>query len=1032
MLSSRAGRQQVEPINLYRLILFLCSTFTLFLRYLYVQETPDVFDPLTVRLTFSCLFLIIFTLSFFKQYADKILYLSYMIFCLYTFHSIVLIYKNHFAVGYILEFIILISLVCLGFKDKKHINIYLLVIFAGFALISLIYEGSLLQVMTQMGLVAAFCFALFAFFDLKFKTEQQINIRQNLLDTIFNESPDAMFLIDPSGGEIINCNNRSLCIFNYADKSLINGNNLNLILKNPDLASLLPELKKKMEENKSAMRELEFKTSDGKVFRGGMAVNEIKVKDDSYWLIRIADITEKVHDKKIIEENRKILNQVIDLVPHMIFLKDHEGRYVVVNKAVADNSNTGINNMIGRTDYDFWPKEQADKFTKDDDDVRDTGKEKFIPEEHLTDSKGNLHILQTTKIPFYFEGSDKPGLLGVAIDITERVRDKSIIEENRKMLLEIINLLPHQIYLKDKDHKFLLINKAVAEFFQLPEEEIIGRSDADFFPPEEAVSLKKIEEEVIRSGSPKTIPARSIIDKSGKIRIFDSIKLPFYLEAKKETGILGINLDITEAKLSEKALKGSELKYKMLMEQASDGIYLSDENGNIIDANPKACEMFGYSRSELLQLNVKDLVYSDHSKETPVTIPDLKDRKSIILERIFKKKDSTAIAVEVSAKLLEDGRHQAIVRDITERKRLENIFKDNEKKFRALIENSSDLILILSEDLKVKFVSPSVHRILGYEVSDVLDKRAFEFIPLDTFETVKEFFLRTLSKPGQNHVASEIKIKCKNGGFIYAEAVAVNLLNDRVINGIIINCHDITKRKQTEQELLNTNFELDSFVYKASHDLKAPLRSVMGLIKLAKVESKDPTQHMYLDMMNKSVISLDSFIKDLTQFSRNSRLEIEPKVINFDEIIQESLNNLKFMENADRISVKKTLNIKATFYSDLTRISTIVNNLISNAFKYHRFENNNSYINIVINTDFEKAVLIVEDNGMGIEPIHISRIFDMFYRASENSYGSGLGLYIVKSAIAKLNGDIRVESVVNEGTKFTIEIPNLINDIEEK
>jgi signal transduction histidine kinase len=199
----------------------------------------------------------------------------------------------------------------------------------------------------------------------------------------------------------------------------------------------------------------------------------------------------------------------------------------------------------------------------------------------------------------------------------------------------------------------------------------------------------------------------------------------------------------------------------------------------------------------------------------------------------------------------------------------------------------------------------------------------------------------------------------------------------------------------------------------------------MGLIKLAKLEMKDSSQQLYLNMMDKSVHSLDAFIKDLTLFSRNNRLEIDSKQINFQTLVEDVLNNHMFLENAHKIKINKNIDAETEFYSDPTRIGTILNNLISNAFKYHRFENN-SYINIMIEADIDRARIIVEDNGSGIDPLYIDRIFDMFYRASESSYGSGLGLYIVKNAVIKLHGSIEVESVLTQGTKFNVVIPNLI------
>ena len=1021
-----------KELNVYRIILLLCSTFTLLLRYLFIKEEPNVFDPLVIRVVFSFMLLIIFVLTYFKEYEERIVYLNYMVFCFYSFHALVLIHRNNFSINYIIEFIILVMIICLAFRERIHIYIYIGIIFFSFVISCLMHESNFTDRFVNISLVGIFCGAILIFFDSRIEIEDELRVREDLLNTVFNESPDSIFLADPSSSMIINCNDRAQNTFEATDMQDLIGNNLNYLLKFPYSPGAWNNFKKKFEKNKFLIQELEFKTFSSKVFWGSQAITEIKVGSGYLWLVRITDITERVKDKKTIEENRKMLRQVIDLVPNLIFLKDNSGRFVVANQAVADRYNTTPEMLIGKTDGDFYDEPHiAKKIMSDDMEVIKTGKEKFLPEEYFRDKNGNILILQMTRIPFYIEEDRKPGVLGIAIDITERVKDKLTLDENRKMLRQIIDLVPHQIYLKDRSGHFLVVNQAMAEFHNKSIDDLIGLSDSDIFKSEEANVIRKVEEDVIAKGRTRFIPEEALTDFEQHQRIFNSIKMPFFLNDKKEVGLLGINIDITEAKSAEKAIKESEARYRILMEQASDGIYLSDQEGNIIDANPKACEMFGYSMKEFMALNIKKLVDPVSFKDSVVRVPDLKDKQSIILERKFLKKDGTPFTVEVSAKLLEDGRHQAIIRDITERKRMENILKDNERKFSALIQNSYDIITILSEEFKIKFISDSANRILGYKTNELLEKSIFELIHPDEMDMVSVFLSNTLVNSGKNFTSEELKIRTKKGDMLYSEVVAVNMLDDVVISGIIINFHDITKRKYTEMELLNTNFELDSFVYKASHDLKAPLRSVMGLIKLARLESKDANQNMYLEMMNKSVISLDSFIKDLTQFSRNSRMEIEAKLIDFDKIVEEALGNLKFMDHAEGIIINKKFKFEADFYTDITRISTIINNLLSNAIKYHRFENNNPFINIIIETNKEQALFIVEDNGAGIDSIHVDKVFEMFYRASESSYGSGLGLYIVKNAVSKLHGTIQLKSVLNEGTKFIVEIPNLLKDNEK-
>ncbi|MFL5730208.1 MAG: PAS domain S-box protein [Cytophagaceae bacterium] len=1032
ILSRQDDNDDKKQMNVYRIILLLCSTFTLLLRYLFVNESSfEVYDPLVIRVAFSLMLLIIFGLTFFRNFDQRIMYMNYMVFTFYSFHCLYLIQRNAFNIEYILEFIILIIIICLAFRNKVHINVYIAFVFVFYSLTCILFLSSYADIFVHISLLGIFCGAILIFFDSRIEMEEELRVREDLLHTIFNESPDALFLADPETSAITTCNERAMIMFGMNQRDHIIGNNLNFLLKYPYSTGAWNNFKKKFSKKKFIVQELEFKTAENTYFWGSQAITEISAGSHNYWLVRITDIAERVKDKKTIEENRKILRQVIDLLPHQIFLKDSKGKYLLANKALADLYNTSIEQIIGKTDVEFLDPFMADRILADDREVVEKGKEKFIPEEYVKDSNGNIRILQVTKIPFYLEDEKKPGLLGIGIDITERVNDKNIIEENRQMLRQIIDLLPHQIYLKDSHSKFLLVNESVASLRNKTMDEIIGKTDFDLFPLEEAKEFRRIEEEVIRSGKSRFIPDEYSTNPDGTIRVMNTIKMPFYLANKKEIGLLGINIDITEAKMAEKVIRESELKYKMLLEQASDGIYLSDEEGNILEANPKACEMFGYSMQEFLSLNIRSLVDPASRSEMPLSQPDLKDRQSIILERKFIKKDGTPFTVEVSAKLLEDGRHQAIIRDITQRKHLENILKDNERKFRALIENSSDVILILDEKFRVNYASPSTQRILKFDPEKLQDRLIYDIVDPQNIDMLSAFLNETIALRGVNHTLESLRIRNATGDYVYGEVVGVNLLEDAVVSGIIINFHDITKRKVTEMELLNTNFELDSFVYKASHDLKAPLRSVMGLIKLAKLEMKDKTQQMYLDMMNKSVYSLDAFIKDLTLFSRNSRLEIDSKLIRFPELVDETLNNLMFLENAYKIKINKNIEIKSEFYSDITRIGTILNNLISNAFKYHRFENN-SYINILIETDADRAKIVVEDNGSGIDPMYIDRIFDMFYRASEISYGSGLGLYIVKNAVNKLHGTIEVESALNKGARFKVVLPNLLKNIQKQ
>lgn len=232
------------------------------------------------------------------------------------------------------------------------------------------------------------------------------------------------------------------------------------------------------------------------------------------------------------------------------------------------------------------------------------------------------------------------------------------------------------------------------------------------------------------------------------------------------------------------------------------------------------------------------------------------------------------------------------------------------------------------------------------------------------------------------------------------------------------------KIQRTNQELSKRNTELDNFVYSVSHDLRAPIASVLGLINLAKKDIDIHMKDMYLDMIQKSSLQQDLFIKEILDQSRNSRLEVKREEILFQPLIEETFNQLKFATNAVQ-NVEKVINVNQDqpFFSDRWRLKVILNNLISNAIRYRN--GRDPVIKVNVNISGDAAMVAIEDNGKGIEKDHLPNIYKMFYRATDDGAGSGLGLYIVKEAVEKLNGNINIESEVGRGTLVKLEIPAL-------
>lgn len=251
---------------------------------------------------------------------------------------------------------------------------------------------------------------------------------------------------------------------------------------------------------------------------------------------------------------------------------------------------------------------------------------------------------------------------------------------------------------------------------------------------------------------------------------------------------------------------------------------------------------------------------------------------------------------------------------------------------------------------------------------------------------------------------------------------------------LVKSYQDIFKKLiESEQEILNknaelskTNQELDNFVYSVSHDLRAPISSVLGLINISKMETDSKQLQYYETLKEKSLLKLDSFIKDILDYSRNSRVEITPQKINWQNYLLQLIQEFEYLPEAENVDIEIIIAQNEEFYTDLYRIAIIFNNLISNAFRYSDTQKERRFLKIKGEVNQEKACIFIEDNGIGISEEHQQKVFDMFYRASENSQGSGLGLYILKETLEKVNGKIKLTSEIGKGTSFYLEIPNLI------
>jgi PAS domain S-box-containing protein len=239
------------------------------------------------------------------------------------------------------------------------------------------------------------------------------------------------------------------------------------------------------------------------------------------------------------------------------------------------------------------------------------------------------------------------------------------------------------------------------------------------------------------------------------------------------------------------------------------------------------------------------------------------------------------------------------------------------------------------------------------------------------------------------------------------------------VEGIIM---DITEKKVQLQELEKVNAELDQFIYHASHDLRSPLTTMLGLTNLIQIDKSEDTVDKYNQMLRERILHLDCLLHELVSVTYNNKAQLQCDRIYFEDELKSVLQ--EFAITTPDMKVHFFVEPGPEFYSDSVRLRAILRNLVSNAIKYYNKNRKNPFLKVTVSTTEHHAVLNVKDNGVGIDPIFQPRIFDMFFRADNEVKGSGLGLYIVKSMVTKLGGTIQVKSAKGKGSSFTLTLPN--------
>ncbi len=355
---------------------------------------------------------------------------------------------------------------------------------------------------------------------------------------------------------------------------------------------------------------------------------------------------------------------------------------------------------------------------------------------------------------------------------------------------------------------------------------------------------------------------------------------------------------------------------------------------------------------------------------------------------------------------------------------------NSESQYRSFTETARDIIVTYDLEGNIKYMNNVGLQFFGFDETNYKGENIFKYIPDEDKEALKSRFAdRRMGLRSPRMV--EMNFLNAKGESVPFEVNTVVIEYLKGARGLLSIKRNITERKIAEEKLVHQNSELkkinqelDRFVYSTSHDLRAPLTSVMGLIDLAKEYINEPEEMTnFLGMMESSVTKLDNVIRSILDYSKNNRSELKFEKIDIKSVYDEIMDGVSYLKGINQIKFNVSIDDSVDFYSDKIRLAAVLRNLQTNAIKYSKHQSG-SFVNFTFECIGEVGRFTIQDNGPGIPKNKQQAVFEMFFRDSLDSDGSGLGLYIVKQNVERLEGTISLESEKNEGCTFVVEIPN--------
>ena len=783
------------------------------------------------------------------------------------------------------------------------------------------------------------------------------------------------------------------------------------------------------------------------------------------------DIAERVRVEEALAVERNLLRTMIDNLPDVIYAKDTESRFLVASATVATLMGVEApDDLLGKTDFDFYPPELASKFRADDEAVVRTGQPAANIEEPALDPQGNTRWLLTTKVPLRDSQGNVIGLVGIGHDITGRKQVEETLQKSQANLSQAqriahlggwdLNLETNDLAWSDESYRIFGLSPTG-----------IGMRLESFFDhvhPEDKEAVQKATEDALNKNKPFNIEHR-IVRPGGETRFVVEQAEVIFDESGRPIQMIGTVQDITERKQAEEALQESEELFRTIFEQAGVGVAQTAPDGRFLSVNQRFCDIVGYSQAEMLEKPFQDITYTDDADDNVDRFRQMLagETDSYSLEKRYLHKDGSVVWVNLTASLVRDPSDDpkyciAVIEDITERKQAQEALRVSEKRFDLAVQGSAAGLWDWDIQNNSLYWSPRLKELLGYADDELeVDFDTFgSHLHPDDKEHMEAAIEGHFEDRGLYNV--EQRLRTKSGDYRWFSARGQALWDEagnplRMVGSIT----DITERKQAEEALADANVQLEEAIERAnemtivaeaanrakseflanmSHEIRTPMNGIIGMTELALGTELTPVQHEYLEAVSSSAEALLGLLNDILDFSKieAGQLDIEEVPFDLRPTIEQvaDVTAHRATEKGLELMFHLHPDVPEDLVGDPLRLRQVLVNLIGNAIKFT--EQGELVVEVrratapaqpseVLETSEvsqEQVELLcsVSDTGIGIPPEKMDLIFDPFRQAdgstSRRYGGTGLGLAISRQLVALMGGHIWAESEVGKGSTF--------------